>query len=359
MNNSSEPKSIMQNWSITTKLSVVLVLTALIPMMVISAMDLYQNMDATIKSSLFNLERLSISVAGLMDRLIADTQSAVTILAGDTEVLEFLTASPDNADALRLSVESSFENALNSTSLYEFVYLMDSNGDVLISRQLAGLVAIQGKNFADRDYFIEGMKGNCYIDALVGRVSYKLGFYFSSPVFDEQGEVVGVVVIKLRGIAITDIINNLNVDDGSDISAFLVDHDGIVVSAPRGHQDWIFQSLTKLSPDKEEKVKARFIRDSITSLNIPALEVLAGATKSGSFVSFDEDADFVLGYAPVEHLNWIVGMKVSRSASVSNPRCGILPRRCSALMMITCGNGWPISRMSSCGSTRPPIGCRE
>jgi len=316
MNNSPKKNSMIRNWSITTKLSLVLVLTALIPMIVISVFNLSNHTDDLLNNSLYSLERLSISVAGLMDRLIEDTQSTVTILGGDTEVAAFLAASPEdpeNNEALRASVETLFENALNSTSLYEFVYLMDANGVTQVSKQLEGLDSVQGKNFADRDYFIEGMKGNYYIDVLVGRITKKLGFYFSAPVYSEQGEIIGVIIVKLQGEAITDVINDLNTE-GGDMSAFLVDQDGVVVSAPRGHEDWMFQSLTQLSPEIKEKVKARFIRDDVTFLNIYALEELAGSAKSGSFATLDEEMDFVLGYAPVEHLNWVVGMQVSRDS---------------------------------------------
>jgi sensor histidine kinase YesM len=72
----------------------------------------------------------------------------------------------------------------------------------------------------------------------------------------------------------------------------------------------MFHSITELSPETEEKVKARFVRDEVPSLNLPPLARLVGVTSSGSFAEMNTKDGVVLGYAPVENLNWIVGINI-------------------------------------------------
>lgn len=248
MRRPTEKKKWLQRQSITTKLSIVLILTALIPLMVLSSFNLYQHGQDMLNRSLEDLEHLAISNANLINVLAQDTKSALHILANDPEVVAYLTTYPGSPETVAESAHAAFRNALNSNPLYEYTYLADSTGTIVISCQLEGLETVAGQNFANRDYFIQGMAGNEYIDVLVGRVSRKLGFYFSAPVRDPQGKVIGVAIIKLQGNAITGIINEMN-QNGNTMSALLIDQDGIIVSPPRGHEGWLFHSVGRLSPE--------------------------------------------------------------------------------------------------------------
>ena len=315
MNTSPKKKGWFRNQSISTKLSIVLVLTALIPLILLSGYNLYAHAMDLLDRSLEDLERLSISNADLINRLIADTSSALHMLASDPEVIDYLANVPKVSEEgaasgnAATSADLAFQNALDSNPLYEYTYLINTAGDVLISKQLEGLATVQGQNFANRDYFIQGMLGNDYIDVLIGRVSGKMGFYFSTPVRDELGDILGVAIIKLQGDAITGIINQLNSGENN-MSAILIDQDGVVVSPPRNYEDWLFHSVTELPPETQERVKARFVRDEIPSLNVPALVRLVGVTDSGSFHTLGSKDPVALGYAPIEQLKWIVGINI-------------------------------------------------
>ncbi|MEA3350978.1 MAG: cache domain-containing protein, partial [Chloroflexota bacterium] len=197
---------------------------------------------------------------------------------------------------------------------YEYVYLLDTDGLVLVSIQREGLPSIEGNFYWDRNYFLQAREGNTYIDALVGRSSKQLGFYFTAPVFDAQNDVVGVVAIKLKGDAITDVINTFNEKSGS-VSAFLVDYQGIVVSAPTFHPQWHLQGLAKLSPDDKAEAEKRFVMDTpLSYIGIPELGVFMGA--DSGIVDYDDpenDQSYIVGHQVTENLNWVVGVTMPSS----------------------------------------------
>ena len=310
MNDNPKRKGWYRNLSITTKFSIVLILTALIPLILLSGFNLYMHAQDILERSKQDLEHLSDSKAELIDLLIEDTNSSLHILGTDPEVVTYLLDFANASEAEVASANTVFQNALDSNPFYEYTYLINSTGTVLISKQLEGLATVQGGNFADREYFKQGMAGNEYIDVLVGRTSKKMGFYFSRPVQDGQGNVLGVAIIKLQGEAVTRIINEIN-NTQNDMSAILVDHDGIVVSPPADYENWLYQSIIPVSPEIEEKVKARFLVDSVPYINIPVLEQLVGITTSGSIMQLrGENGGVVMGYAPVQQLNWVVGINI-------------------------------------------------
>ena len=212
----SQSKSVLtrwfltRNWSIVRKLSVTLLLVALVPMVFVATFNLLQGLQSAEKTQERNLELLAVSIANRLDQLLEDNQAAARQISSNSELVRLLTSPPEEQDALHPSVEETFEGTLHSNPFYEYVYAMDSEGNTLISRQLEGLPSIQGKNFGNRAYFLKAIEGTPYIDILVGRSSKRLGFYFSTPVRDTHGEIVGVAIVKLQGEAITEIINEFN-----------------------------------------------------------------------------------------------------------------------------------------------------
>lgn len=317
------PWLLTRNWSISAKLSVALLLSALIPMILIASVNLWQSLQSVEKTAERNLELFAVSIAQRLDQLMEDNRVAVKQIGGDSEVKGLLMSSPDQPDDLRSSVVETFVEILYSNPFYEYVYLMDRQGDTLVSRQLEGLPSIEGKNFQDRAYFREAMAGTPYIDVLVGRSSKRLGFYFSTPVQDTGGEIIGVAIIKLQGEAITEVINAFNRESETSF-AFLVDQDGVIVSHP--NESWVKRSLIPLTREAELRVGQRFVLDGCTdaenlddcrveSLAIPELEGIIESAEPGH-VSYvwpddggpDAGAGQIVGYAATENLGWVVGV---------------------------------------------------
>ena len=74
------------------------------------------------------------------------------------------------------------------------VYLLDLEGNILSSSD----PALMGKNFAFRPYFQQALKGNSALLYAQGTVTREEGAYFSRPLVNSKGEILGVAVVKIN-----------------------------------------------------------------------------------------------------------------------------------------------------------------
>ena len=307
-----------KNWPIIVKMAAALLIASLIPVVITAYFSLTVSRVTIENSEYHNLELLAAATAERLDQLMLDNVIAATQLGSDSEVIDLL-SNPTNPSAATLaSVSASLQRILETNPQYEYVYLLDGKGKVIISKQLGSVPTVEGQVFATRAYFLETMKGKTYIDVLVGRTSKKLGFYFSAPVLGAIGKPIGVAIIKLKGEAITDIINKFK--SGNTGYAFLVDQDGVVVSHP--NPSWYYHSLIPL-PDKEAiKVGQRFMlpgcEDSknlvnckVNSLNLSTLASVIGESdivRHATYKLPSDGSERIVGIANTKQLNWSVGV---------------------------------------------------
>jgi GAF domain-containing protein len=304
-------------WSLSAKLAVALLFAALVPM----ALSVYFGLRESIKqveaTEYRNLELLASSTANQLDQLVRDNQYAVMQIAGNSDIIRLLTDPGDTQAGT--SANATALNTLNANPAYEYVYVMNKDGLVVLSQQLPELASqtVFGKDFHDRAYFVQAMKGTPYIDVLVGRTSKRLGFYFSAPVKDAQNNIIGVAIIKLQGEAITNVVNQFKVGTGG--YAFLTDQYGVIISHPQ--KDLYYKSLVPLDKNAEEIVALRFVLGDcvkgkpdtchVDVLNTPELGPAVVGTKSPNHISFEwpsTEARQIGGLAPVTTLGWIVGV---------------------------------------------------
>ena len=320
-----------KNWPIALKISLGVLISSLIPVVFIGYFNFTGSVKTIEDSEYRNIELLATATADRLNQLMLDNTIAAAQLSSDTEIITLVSNPAGALDAVRASVSASLTRILVSNSQYEYVYLLDKTGKVIISRQLSSVPSVEGQSFANRDYFTETMKGKPYIDVLVEPTSKKLGFYFSSPVLGTDGKPVGVSIVKLKGEAITDIINQFKV--GKTGFAFLVNQDDVVVSAP--NEEWYYSSLAPLSRDVELQIGQRFMlsgcEDSknlnnckVKSLNLPNLAQVISNTNTpagtsganaryGSYISPTDGSEQIIGVANTTQLNWRVVVDEAKS----------------------------------------------
>ena len=311
-----------RNWPILFKISVALLGASLVPAIIIALYGLSYSMGMIEQSEYRNLRLLASATAERLDQLMQDNVIAASQLGSINEILMFISDPTAPAD-VREDVGKTLDRLLITNPQYEFVYLMNAKGDVLISRQLPSVKTVEGQNFATRAYFIEAMKGKPYIDVLVGRTTKKLGFYFSAPILDAKNQPVGVAIIKLQGEAITGIINRFK--SGNSGYAFLVDQDGVIVSHP--NDKWYYHSLVPLSRETELKVGQRFLLPGcedakklenckVASLNLGTLSTTVSASsdlRNATYTLPSDGSGRIVGLAnTTTQLNWTVGVDESR-----------------------------------------------
>lgn len=350
----------ISDWSIRAKLAIAFLLAALIPMALTAYLNVQSSLKSVQKTETEKLALLARSTANQLDQLLVYDQYAVQQIAGNVTVVQLLNddvrsaqaelATLDNdlkavakkadgnddntgkaalaqprlerlfsQNSRYLEVSQTLQKILESNQTYEFVYLLDGAGRPIIERKAQSLESILGLRLKSRKYFQEAYtNGKPYIDALVGKSTKKLGFYFSYPVTNPAGERVGVAVIKIKGDAVTDIVNTFKVGESG--YAFLVDQDGVVVSHP--DPTWYYQSFTALDAQTSIQVGERF---GLKNCDATACTVQSlGLTSVAQTIknrAFDTPVEYVLpvsqtlqiaSLAPTSQLGWVVGVNESK-----------------------------------------------
>jgi len=312
-----------KNWPIMVKISLALLAVSLIPVISVAYYNLSSSATSIEKTEYRNLELLAAATAERLDQLMLDNVIAASQLASDHEIMQLISSPNLASNEVRDSVDTSMTRLLTTNKQYEYVYIIDQTGKVILSKQLDTVPSVQGQTFSNRAYFIEAMKGKPYIDVLVGRASKKLGFYFSAPIPDDKGKPIGVAIIKLKGEAITDIVNQFKT--GKTGYAFLVDQDGVIVSHP--NPKWYYHSLQPLSREAELKIGQRFMlpgcEDSknlvnckVESLNLGTLASSINSSRevrNATYTLPSDGSERIVGLANTRtQLNWSVGVDESR-----------------------------------------------
>ncbi len=293
-------------WSIGIKLSVALLSVALIPMSLTTYNNLQQNLKSAKDSEYRKLELSATSNASRLDQLLTDIQRVAVQVSTDKDVIRFLASVPEKQTAVRTSMQRSLDNIFRSNPDYDVVYIVDKNGQC----QGATDPTFVGQNYAFREYFRKALLGRSNVSSiLLGATSGRPGIYFSNPVRSENGEIVGVAVLKIKGEDIWGIVNKLQA--GSQSYAFLIDENGVIIS----HLDksLLYHSLTRLPPEKLSSIASdrRYGLKQIQSLEIPELaKSMVGAKEPGhtSYYLPHDQTHQILGFAPLEHEPWVLGV---------------------------------------------------
>ena len=296
-------------WPLALKMTLVMVATALLPMLVSSAYNLQQSAKALTASQLNQAELLAHNTAGRLAQLINDSQNLARALGTDSDFSQWL-EKPDPAG--KPALREKLLALARANSDIHLLMVMDAAGTAQISND----AEVMGRNFRFRQYFQEAMAGRPFITGIVvGAVAGASGVFFSMPVKDGQGTVIGVVVLRIHGSSFAAILDEVRHD--SVLTPFLIDGDGVLVHHPR--EDLLYRSLMPLQASALAAIKAdqRFRRDTIKSVDQPELaNAMIGAKRAGNvaYHSTTSHVDEIAGFAPVPGHHWVVGVSEPRSA---------------------------------------------
>lgn len=295
------------SWPLGVKITLAMVLAALLPMTITAYYNLNGSIASVSKSELRNLERLAQATAGRTAQVLADSRHLADYLGLDADFIAWLRA-PNPAG--RALVEAKINQLLTTNPDVHRVLLLDKEGTALISND----PAVTGSNSRFRQYFKAAMAGRSFTTGMVvSHVDGSVGVYYSRPVFDAAHQVVGVIVLRIKGATIATILNDGI--SGTGRMPFLLDGDGILIYHPQSHHQ--FRSLMPLTPNQMQAITQdrRFGGQVIQSLNMPTLaKSMVGAKNHGnlSYWSSLSGTEEHAGYAPVAGHDWVVGITEPR-----------------------------------------------
>ena len=116
------------------------------------------------------------------------------LLADTPEMLELVTG-PDDP-ALRMAMNR-WLKAKNGVVQSSDLYVMDLRGNTLAASNFDRADSFVGQNFAYRPYFLDAAAGGKGRFFALGTTSGVRGYYFGAPIRDRQGQVAGVVALKI------------------------------------------------------------------------------------------------------------------------------------------------------------------
>ena len=142
-----------------------------------------------------------------------------------------------------------------------------------------------GENYGFRDYFKKASKGESSMDVSLGVTSKQLGYYFSTPVINDDKDIIGVAVIKMKPSVIDDAIGTETEISG----IMLVDKFGIIVSSSKAER--LYKSLGALNEEEIKEIEElkRYQNIEITSFDYEIVQNnLASVDDSKLFELYDE-----------------------------------------------------------------------
>jgi diguanylate cyclase (GGDEF)-like protein/putative nucleotidyltransferase with HDIG domain len=290
-------------WSARTSTKVLLffIFASLIPLYGLVALTDRANSSILRAQQLENLTNRSVSLSAQIDDQLGTWSANSKQLAQDPQTVRFLghdpAASPDDmVNALR--------RAQGSDPSFKATFLLDPGGAVVASSD----PAFDGsRELAGTQMFEQPKAGNQYIsDLTIGKAAPVPGIYFTSPVRDAVGTVVGVAGLraapdKLFGFFRTDLL-------GQQRYAMLMDQYGIIIGTS-GTQQALYHALAPLNDTQQQVLRQNqsFGNAPVSDLGMTDLaDRLQGQKSAGSTTGFFKPTNqqTVFGFAPLSTEPW-------------------------------------------------------
>ncbi|QLC73112.1 sensor histidine kinase [Pseudomonas sp. LPB0260] len=179
--------------------------------------------------------------------LVERFRSVPEVLALDSDIKSLLRAPSDRL--LRGRLNQRLEQ-LNAAAGSNVLYLLDQRGDTLAASNWRDWTSFVGNNYAFRPYFQDALRQSAGRYFAVGVTTGIPGYFLSHVVRDDDGGVLGVLVVKLE-------LEELQREWAAQPGVLLVaDSYGVVILSNR--PAWRFRALQALSDqDRAELVEVR------------------------------------------------------------------------------------------------------
>ncbi|HEV2122896.1 MAG TPA: methyl-accepting chemotaxis protein, partial [Chloroflexota bacterium] len=261
-----------------------------------------------------NLQNYATSIAGQVEAALADRLKDSRILAADPAIVRYLATPADQRDpATQAAAQAAVERFVGADPSYTIGFLLSDKGMVQLSTDPA---LYNRPDLSFRAYFKEAMAGKPNVsDVSLGvNVQSTPAMFFTSPVKDAAGAIVGTATLRINAEAIWAYLDNAKLSSRS-LTA-LVDEDGVVIGP--GKPDLLWHSLGQLSPEAQGTVKSRFNLEKIDSLGLGSVATLLRNAQHGENTSRSGHTRFafapnggnaeptVAGYSQLSSRRWAI-----------------------------------------------------
>ncbi|MEX6500642.1 sensor histidine kinase [Pseudomonas zhanjiangensis] len=243
--------------------------------------------------------------------LVERFRSVPEVLALDSDIKSLLRAPDDRL--LRGQLNLRLER-LNAAAGSTVLYLLDRHGDTLAASNWNDWSSFVGNNYAFRPYFQDALRQSAGRYFAVGVTTGIPGYFLSHVVRDEQGAVLGVLVVKLE-------LEELQRQWAGQAGVLLVaDSYGVVILSNR--PAWRFRALRALNEqDRAELVEVRkYAEQALLPLASEPRRSIAGDADWRRVEGPEGSRDYLWQQLPLTEEGWTLHLLVEPKTLVDSVR---------------------------------------
>ncbi len=299
----------VRDWRIRTKLLWLLLIFSIFPFGMVGGLT-FQLFRRTVTSqATTGLLNHAINTSYAIDQYLVDKREDILASSWLPEVVRFA-KNPD--DSLAQANARQALMAMASQTNYESVAIVNPDGKIIMSSSVADL----NTDVAFRPYFIEALKGKVYIsDPSVSVITNRPAIFFSAPILDSGGNVIGVVRSRVNLDGIWSLVERDKDAEGAGSYGMLLDENGIRLanSQSQGRRAemegsmLLYTAIAPVAPETEKQLvtEKRFGNATSTKVQIVPIPEVANALVTPDAKTFETSSDVnsERNFAAVSSLN--------------------------------------------------------
>ena len=242
-------------------------------------------------------------------------------LMAEHPLLERALTEPDNPDVILQANEQMQRMATIVGS--SDVYLMDLSGLTIAANNYQQADSFVGSNYAFRPYFSEAVSNrDSAIYFALGTMSRVRGLYFSHPVVDRTGRLLGVVAVK---VLVHELESQWHRPSSlREAEMVVVDDAGISFLASK--PSWLYRNFSDRGVVPDAATRQRYPDRDLAPIEFERLGQPWGLSESSTVISIRENGkarEYLSVKTPLPRLDWQLQVMVS-TRSVVWTRLGFL-----------------------------------
>jgi two-component system sensor histidine kinase/response regulator len=289
------------------RMLLLLISAAVLPLLVVGTVSIHRGTDAVGQIAEQNLQLAASTTASRLDQFFSRSQRLESVLAENHTIIKALSAPPAKRKGLLAEVEHWLKEVIAADPDFALAYLADTQGVCVVSTS----PDMVGRDYKKtRDYMRRALQGeNVISDLAVGITTREPGIFFAGPVRNDNGTLLGAIVLKLKG----EVINRINIEVSRKIAqgfVLVVDAKGVIISHPDPAR--LYRSIGTLPDETLKSIdpKLQYGVERIESAGQDDLaKVLQQGHRTGYLTGTGADGlPQVAGYARMTSRPWTVAV---------------------------------------------------
>lgn len=279
--------------SISTKLITVIVLLIFFFGSIATYFVFYNTQNVLIDGRKKLLITNLTAKANEVSQVLINTENISATIAKQDKVISYLN-NKQNVDKKEVLTILNYYNINNNCSA---IYLIDASGTAVVSTD----TSFENIDYSFRTYFDTAINGERFVDSLIGITSGELGYYFSTPIEAEDGEILGVAVVKLK----PEVVNNIVARQNESYKTLMtVDRFGVIIYST--NEKRMYHSLGKIDDSLLDEISTsqRFSGKTIDPLGYQVVQddlSFLNEAKTYEIEDLKDDEHEIVTFSPVSN----------------------------------------------------------